>query len=235
MKLTRRTVLGAVGTLGVGAGAAFGSGAFTSTTAERAVEVNVFGTNGLVRDGDNEDDVAGVLRRNAVDVLVDTRPDTVSVSSPDLGDDEGGTDLFPTEPGGLTGYGQVLGEDQNGTAASPAFVSLIANDVTIVFGDEDGLPPNSRVDYVNLFAFVPGSNTDGPAFNVTFDGPGELLTKVAGHEVSGGATVEGIEPVNFLDRFNEDDIPDRANAEVTTGTTSPETEQLNIRIERQDD
>ena len=222
MKPTRRTVLGAVGTLGVGAGAAFGSGAFTSTTAERAVEVNVFGADGLVRDGDNEDDVSEVIRENIVDVLVDTGPSSVSVSSPALGDDEDGTDLFPTSPRSLTNYSDVI-DDNN-----PDFVSLVANDVTIVFGEENPLPPNTTVEYNELFAFAANFDDD-LAFDVTFESGaesgGELLTQVGGQAVRDGATVEGI---------SLDDGPDRANAEVTTGTTSPETEQLNIRIEPQD-
>ena len=222
MKPTRRTILGAVGTLGVGAGAAFGSGAFTSTTAERAVEVNVFGADGLVRDGDNEDDVAEVIRDNIVDVLVNTRLSSVSVSSPNLEDDEDGTDLFPTSPRTLTNYNSVIGDN-------PAFVSLVANDVTIAFGQEDGLPPNTTVEYAELFAFA--TNFDEElAFDVTFEpgeeSGGELLTQVDGQAVSDGATVEGISGSN---------APNRADAEVTTDTTSPEAEQLNIRIEPQDD
>jgi len=116
MKPTRRTVLGAVGTLGVGVGAAFGSGAFTSTTAERAVEVNVFGADGLVRNGDNEDNVAGAIRDNIVDVLVNTESNSVSINSPNLEDGEDGTDLFPTNPQQIVGYNEVV--DGN-------FVSLV--------------------------------------------------------------------------------------------------------------
>jgi len=220
MKPTRRTVLGVVGTLGVGAGAAFGSGAFTSTTAERAVEVNVFGADGLVRNGDNEDNVAGAIRDNIVDVLVDTEPNSVSVDSPNLNDGEEGADLFPTNPQQLVGYDGVV--DKN-------FVSLVVNDVTIVFGEEGGLPPNSTIDYAELFAFV--SNRDNElAFDVMFEpgaeSGGELLTRVNGQAVSDGATVSAI---------SGPEVPGRADAEVTTGTTSPETEQLNIRIEPQDD
>ncbi|MYL17490.1 hypothetical protein GLW36_12660 [Halorubrum terrestre] len=220
MKPTRRTVLGVVGTLGVGAGAAFGSGAFTSTTAERAVEVNVFGADGVVRNGDNEDNVAGAIRDNIIDVLVDTEPNSVSIDSPNLNDGEDGADLFPTNPRQLVGYDGVV--DKN-------FVSLVANDVTIVFGEEGGLPPNSTIDYAELFAFV--SNRDNElAFDIIFEpgaeSGGELLTRVDGQTVSDGATVRTI---------SGPEVPVRADAEVTTGTTSPETEQVNIRIEPQDD
>ena len=220
MKPTRRTVLGAVGTLGVGVGAAFGSGAFTSTTAERAVEVNIFGADGLVRDGDNEDNVAGAIRDNIVDVLVNTESNSVSINSPNLDDGEDGTELFPTNPQQLVGYNGVVDRD---------FVSLVANDVTIVFGEGGGLPPNSTVDYAELFAFVSNSD-DELAFDVTFEpgteSGGELLTQVDGQAVSDEATVGGI---------SGPEGPDRADAEVTTGTTSPETEQLNIRIKPQND
>ncbi|WP_321169727.1 hypothetical protein [Halorubrum distributum] len=209
-----------VGTLGVGAGAAFGSGAFTSTTAERAVEVNVFGADGVVRNGDNEDNVAGAIRDNIIDVLVDTEPNSVSIDSPNLNDGEDGADLFPTNPRQLVGYDGVV--DKN-------FVSLVANDVTIVFGEEGGLPPNSTIDYAELFAFV--SNRDNElAFDIIFEpgaeSGGELLTRVDGQTVSDGATVRTI---------SGPEVPVRADAEVTTGTTSPETEQVNIRIEPQDD
>ncbi|OYR77664.1 hypothetical protein DJ84_21670, partial [Halorubrum ezzemoulense] len=43
MKLNRRSVLGTIGMIGVGTGAAFGSGAFTTVEAQREVEVNVIG------------------------------------------------------------------------------------------------------------------------------------------------------------------------------------------------
>jgi hypothetical protein len=201
MKPTRRTVLGVVGTLGVGAGAAFGSGAFTSTTAERAVEVNVFGADGVVRNGDNEDNVAGAIRDNIVDVLVDTEPNSVSIDSPNLNDGEDGADLFPTNPQQLVGYNGVV--DKN-------FVSLVANDVTIVFGEEGGLPPNSTIDYAELFAFV--SNRDNElAFDIMFEpraeSGGELLTRIDGQAVSDGATVRAI---------SGPEVPGRADAEVTS-------------------
>lgn len=201
MKPTRRTVLGVVGTLGVGAGAAFGSGAFTSTTAERAVEVNVFGADGVVRNGDNEDNVAGAIRDNIIDVLVDTEPNSVSIDSPNLNDGEDGADLFPTNPRQLVGYDGVV--DKN-------FVSLVANDVTIVFGEEGGLPPNSTIDYAELFAFV--SNRDNElAFDIIFEpgaeSGGELLTRIDGQAVSDGATVRAI---------SGPEVPGRADAEVTS-------------------
>ena len=218
MKLNRRSVLGAIGLVGVGTGAAFGSGAFTSTTAERAVEVNVFGAvdadTGTVQNPDQEeqDNTAESITNTAVDVLVDTASDTVTVR--DQQDDiVDGTDLFPiadeesdvTLP---TGYDELSG----------SFVSLVANDVTIVFGEPDNneLPPNSRIDYDDLFDFVENQGED--EFNVTFEGDGELLTEIGGDEVS--------EDAEFT---VGDDGP--KNGIVETGTESRETENLDIRIE----
>jgi len=212
MKLNRRSVLGAIGLVGVGTGAAFGSGAFTSTTAERAVEVNVFGDgdgpDGVVElPSDDEEDIADTITDNIVDVLVDTSPSSVSVRGG--GNDYEGSDLFPGEDA----YNGEFGD----------FVSLVANDVTIVFGNDGGLPPNSELGYGELFAFVP--NSDGSlTFDVTFgdDDQGELLTSVSGELVSDGAVV----PVS-------DGSSDPVDAEVQTGTESPEGEELDIRIEEQ--
>ena len=106
------------------------------------------------------------------------------------------------------GYGSLSG----------SFVSLVANDVTIVFGEPEvsELPPNSTIDYDDLFDFV--ENVEDEDFDVTFEGDGGLLTEIGGRGVSGGAefTVSGDGP---------------EDATVETGTESGETEDLDIRIE----
>lgn len=210
MKLNRRSVLGAIGLVGVGTGAAFGSGAFTSTTAERAVEVNVFGgldDDGLAQglDGDAENDLADEIRNNFVDVLVDTSPDTVFVSND--GSNLNAGELFPSQfDDGFDAYDSFGDLDEN-------YVSLVANDVTIVFGNDDnGLPPNSTVDYENLFAFVPN---DGSSFSVEFD-IDAFLTSPTGEDVFSG------------EDFDEND------AEIETGSGTESPEDLDITISQQD-
>ena len=106
MKMNRRSVLGAIGVVGVGTGAAFGSGAFSSTTAQRAVEVNVFGadlsdsgTTGVVSGltSGEETTLAGNITANFVDVLVDASSDTVDIynEAGDSRESTDGTDIFP--------------------------------------------------------------------------------------------------------------------------------------------
>ncbi|WP_239640170.1 hypothetical protein [Halorubrum coriense] len=213
-------MLGAIGVIGVGTGAAFGSGAFSSTTAERAVEVNVFGaevsdsgTAGVVSgltEGE-ETTLAGQITGNFVDVLVDASSDTVDIYDA-TGDTEvstDGTDVYPENPGSSETYSGIGNN----------YVSLVANDVTIVFGDDNGLPPNSTVNYGDLFSFVGNDNTN---FDVTFGDTngGSILSSVGGSTVSTGATItvsSGATPT--------------ADADVATGTDNNSREQLDIRIE----
>jgi len=226
MKLNRRSVLGAIGLVGVGTGAAFGSGAFTSTTAERAVEVNVFGAdagtvgtvpageaeNGVT--GDEEDDIGNTIIGNSIDVLVDTSPESVAVRARDGSEDIiPGDELFPVNA--TTGGYDGLADN---------YVSLVANDVRIVFGP-NGVPPNSTLTFGDLFGFV--ENSDETDFDVTFGddedtSQGQLLTKVDEKTVSSGATVavtgSGPSPVDGT---------------VESGTTSQETENLTIEIKDQ--
>ena len=223
MKLNRRSVLGAIGLVGVGTGAAFGSGAFTSTTAERAVEVNVFGGENIGSDGlANGDDGNGLnqsetntlgdeIRSNFVDVLVDTS-DFNTVSFNQTAGDGAQLDaanLFPSS--NPTSYRSDI--DQN-------YVSLVANDVRIVFGDTesgsgDSLPPNSTVDYDGLFAFETAGD-----FDVTFQGDGDFLTQIGGKSISSDA--------EFTNVTDSDDAQKNAVVETGNGT---ENEGLNIVIE----
>ena len=102
-------------------------------------------------------------------------------------------------------------------------MSLVANDVRIVFGDNDqgeggdSLPPNSTVNYDELFAF----ETTGD-FNVTFEGEGEFLTTIGGKPVSDDAT------------FTINESPaDQEDVVVETGAGT-ENEDLDIVIENND-
>ncbi|OTF10344.1 hypothetical protein [Halorubrum sp. SD612] len=220
MKMNRRSVLGAIGVVGVGTGAAFGSGAFSSTTAQRAVEVNVFGAgvsdsgvDGLVSGltETEENDLADDITANFVDVLVDASSDTVDIYDADGQNDVStdGNNLFPENPGSTETYSGI----------GSNYVSLVANDVTIVFGDGNGLPPNSTVSYTELFTFV---GNDTTSYDVTFGDTngGSILSSVAGSDVSSGSTVT----------VSSGSSPSK-NAEVETGTSSNSREDLDIRIE----
>ena len=230
MKLNRRSVLGAIGTIGIGTGAAFGSGAFTSTTAQREVEVSVFGANAgdggddtLVQNPSDteEGDIAAAITESSVDVLVDASSPTVAVRS-------GSDDSYLT-PGNLF----PTNNDTYVVTDSSDYVSLVANDVTIVFGGNPngdggsgagGLPPNSTVGYSGLFAFATGGTG---TFDITFgsnDSPGEILTKVNSEDVSAGATVSDV------DSSGPSEVDGTVDTTEATGN-SPANERLDIVIE----
>ena len=140
MNLNRRNTLAAMGGLALAGGGILGSGAFTTVSADRTVNVNVITNTEL---GDSE---------NFADVLVDVGGyDEVAVkdSSDDLNTD--GTGLFPTS-----------GEQYSNPSYESGYVSLLQNDVELVFGfDETGsggndtrLLANSSVDFADLIALV---------------------------------------------------------------------------------
>ncbi|MHC3379608.1 fimbrial protein TafA [Haloarcula sp. H-GB5] len=222
--MNRRNVLTGLGGLAISGGALFGTGAFTSVTATRSVEVNVFGadsgTDGLVDgvDQTTEDDIADTITSNAVDVLVDTSSSDVSVKGPD-GNSATATNLFPANPGAQDGANP--GTDGTYDNVSHKYVSLVANDVTIVFGENNGLPPNSTLGYNGLFKFMPNSDSNSK-FNVTFGGDngGTVLTQVDEESVSDGAVV------------SVSSSSSSSNAEITT-ETSNKSEDLDISITEQ--
>ena len=84
--MNRRNVLTGLGGLSTSGGALFGTGAFTSVTATRSAEVNVFGadsgTSGLVDDASltQGENIADTITSNGVNVLVDTYSTEVSIS-----------------------------------------------------------------------------------------------------------------------------------------------------------
>ena len=227
MKLNRRSVLGAIGMMGVGTGAAFGSGAFTTVEAQREVEVNVLGgDNGINRlnpdgdeDADNlpdaieerENEIADNITGNFADVLVDTSSNNIAVKD---GDDTfyDGEELFPV------GSGTYTNVDEN-------YVSLVANDVTIVFGpDGNKLPSNATLTQNDLFALV----SDGD-FTVAFtseDATNErLITKIGGGDVADTGTAAGSTASGTVNAGTT-----LLNATVDTGETATETEDLTIEI-----
>ncbi len=205
MKLNRRSVLGLIGTVGIGSGAAFGSGAFSSVSATREVEVNVVGADG------NGSEIATEF----TDVLVDASADEVALrnSNDDLVTDA--TTLFPKSSDSLATDG--------GTTVSTDYVSLIANDVSVVFGYEDGgtderLMPNSTYDYDSgFFKLVNNDDGNSTTFNVDLSTGSGLLSGI------GGST----------DTYSEDvsagGVSD-LSATLETGDSAQETEDLTITI-----
>jgi len=167
MKLSRRNVLAGLGGLAVGGGALLGSGAFSSVEATRDVEVNV--TTDIVN------------AENPPDVLLDVG----SYQEVAVADSIGGTRQDPTTLA-------PSDSDLNGTGLSgDSYVSLVANDVTIVFGYEDSsatptddlrLPANSLVTFNGLIGFAQGSDAADPsdqadmAFESEISGSNSSLT-----------------------------------------------------------
>ncbi|WP_191906030.1 MULTISPECIES: hypothetical protein [Haloarcula] len=204
MKLNRRSVLGLIGTVGIGSGAAFGSGAFSTVSATREVEVNVVGADG------NGSEIATEF----TDVLVDASADEVALrnSNDDLVTDA--TTLFPTSSDSLTTDG--------GTTVSTDYVSLIANDVSVVFGYEDGgtderLMPNSTYDYDSGFFKLVNNDGNSTAFNVELSTGSGLLSDING---SGDTHSEEVSAGGVSD----------LSATLETGDSAQETEDLTITI-----
>jgi len=141
MRLNRRNTIIGLGTIVVGGGAALGSGAFSTVTAERSVEVNVIND-------------AGEIAEEFVDVVIDpTDFDSVGVLDADTVVDGD----YEQDPG--------LGEDA---------ASLVADDLTIVFGEadpgpDDPIPANSTVTYDDLFVVINDNDDTEDDFTVTFD------------------------------------------------------------------
>ncbi|SEL81368.1 hypothetical protein SAMN04488691_108124 [Haloferax larsenii] len=208
MKMNRRSVLGLIGTIGIGTGAAFGSGAFSTVEATREVEVNVVG----VDDDGNED--GSEIADNFTDVLVDASSDEVALRSSDGTLVTDPTTLFPTASDTL---------DANGSAdIDENYVSLIANDVTVVFGYEDGstderLMPNSTYTYpTGFFTLVNNDDGSGQDFSVELESGGTFLTEIGGSNP-----------------YSEDvaaDATSELSAKLETGETGTESETLTITI-----
>lgn len=181
MKLNRRSVLGAIGMIGVGTGAAFGSGAFTTVEAQREVEVNVLGgSNGLEEIGSLSssesviaDNIAGTAgSKSSADVLVDTSSNNIEVQDAQ-GTSYAGSDLFPSS-GTYSGI------------TTDSYVSLVANNVKIVFGPAGNeLPINSTLTQSGLFSLVTRNGTFDVSFSTDVGG---ILTGVNGASVDGGSS-----------------------------------------------
>lgn len=187
MKMNRRNVLIGIGAIVGGGGAALGTGAFSSAEADRGLEVEVI----------VDDDIAA----DAADVHIDTDHGTVSI------DGEEATDLFPEE--------ETTYEDAGGYTAPDTNVSLIQNDVTVLFGPYLG---EAETSYDDLFTVINSSETDSGDFDVTFDvdeeGPFEI-------NESNDTTVTV-------------DEGDTESLDLSVTAEDDETDTLTIRIEASD-
>lgn len=232
MKLNRRSVLGAIGVVGVGTGAAFGSGAFTSTTAERAVEVNILGGSdydagtGVIEGADNnaESNIATEITDTlGIDVLVDITSPVVSVESRTGTDITDVNTLFPQSD---VGYENI---DTAYNGGSTNYVSLVANDVRVVFGGDganEGLPANSTVDFDELFAFGRTDSSAGP--DVTFNTGSESNDSILGN-IDDGSTSGDLSTADVT--FSQPTSGNLIDTKVATGTNDQATENLNITID----
>lgn len=219
MKLNRRSVLGAIGMIGVGTGAAFGSGAFTTVEAQREVEVNVLGGgDGLEAIGDLSspesdiaDNIAGTSdSKSSADVLVDTSSNNIEVQDAQ-GNSYAGSDLFPSS-------GTYSGIDTDD------YVSLVANNVKIVFGPAGNeLPINSTLTQSGLFSLVTRNGTFDVSFSTDTEG---ILTAVddgtnqsvdrgdtATAQVSGGDSA--VDLAGTVETTDVDEGPEILTIEIT--------------------
>jgi len=227
MKLNRRSVLGAIGLVGVGTGAAFGSGAFTSTTAERGVEVNVFGADlGTAGDGladtsgnqNDEDNLADAITSDFADVLVNTDEATVDVRDAD--------DNLISNPGNLFPSFESESPGSNGDydGFNDNYVSLVANDVRVVFGADGGLPPESTLNYDPLFGFTSRANVDVYFNGNGVTGDGRIITNV------GGQTNFGDEDTNNSVFSGAGGSSNILYGDIATGSVGQRNRNLNIII-----
>jgi hypothetical protein len=216
MKLNRRSVLGLIGTVGIGSGAAFGSGAFSSVSATREVEVNVVGAEGS----------GSEIATQFTDVLVDASAPEVALRDSDNNLVTDASGLFPHSSTG-SNTDTLTPEGGNSQQLSDNYVSLIANDVSVVFGydnsgssggSDERLMPNSTYDYSSgFFKLVNNSGDNSTAFDVTLDAGGNLLTDIGN---SGDTHSENI----------ASGIVSDLSATLETGDSATETEDLTITI-----
>lgn len=206
MDMNRRNVLIGMGGLAAAGGAVIGSGAFTSVEASRDVEVNVL-TNNEIGDSDQ-----------FADVLINVGGfDTVGVD-PGTGVNPDGSGLFPTSS-----------DNYSSPSFGQGYVSLFENDVTIVFGHEQGtnssrLLPNATTSYDNLIALVntAGTQTEGQhslSFgNGSFNEPN---TDVSFESPPSNVQVGASTALEYNVDVTSDDNDDTANGDFLIEITSP--------------
>jgi len=228
--MNRRNVLTGLGGLAITGGALFGTGAFTSTSVNRQVEVNILGrddyssTTGVVEGASDtaEQNIADEITETlGFDVLVDITSPAVSVKSR-TGTINDVKTLFPQSD---VKYKNI---DTAFTAGTTNYVSLVASDVTIIFGgdgDNEGLPANSIVNFNELFAFGRTDTDAGPDVTLSTSSPSDsaLLTNLDG---GGGTSGDPSGGLTFSSKKSGDTVA----AKVSTGTADDATEDLDITI-----
>ena len=229
--MNRRNVLTGLGGLAISGGALLGTGAFTSTSANRQVEVNILGgtdydsTTGVVEGAGQtaEQNIADEITETlGIDVLVDITSSAVSVESP-TGTISNVDELFPQTDVGYSNLTTAY------SAGQTNYVSLVANDVRIVFGgdgDNEGLPANSTVSFAELLAFGRTDSTAGPDVTFATDNASDSPL-LSGLDDSNGTSGDLSSSVAFTGSTSGDTV----DADVATGTADEATEDLNITIE----
>lgn len=225
--MNRRNVLTGLGGLAIGGGALFGTGAFTSVEAERTVEVNVIGPDEVTNASQDVD----ALTEEYVDVRVDASFSTVFIDSADGTSDtnKDETTLNPTSSATVvSSHGAT--EDE---------VSLIANDVTLRFGaDDGGLPQDSTINYDNLFV-IDSSNVDGNAngadYDVTLETTNNNFLNIANSGTQTSSAASGDFPTTTINgdsgRTTLNSNVDTSGTSNASGSSPDDTDTLTIRIE----
>ncbi|THE65216.1 hypothetical protein D8Y22_08360 [Salinadaptatus halalkaliphilus] len=188
--MNRRNVLVGLGTIVAGGGAALGSGAFSTAEATRDLDVNVV----------TDDEIA----EEFVDILLTDVDGTDSVGV-DNGGDSDATNMFPE---------QEVNYDNH--TATEADVSLMQNDVTIIFGpDGNALPPNSTVSYDELITVVNDEGDSPQDFEVSFsvggDEPSSVILDPNEPEVDSGES----ESVDVTVETGDEDSSGTLTIEIT--------------------
>jgi len=202
MNLNRRNTIIGLGTIVAGGGAALGSGAFSTAEAERGLEVNVV----------TDENIAVEF----VDIVL---KDVTSRDRVDVGDEE--TDIFDADnlsgsfPESDDAYG-TYGADEND-------ISLMQNNVTIKFGDEDSFLANSTTTFEDLLVLVnEGGEGSNGQVNVEFSTDDDVdseftFTDGNGKNFSDGDTVDEDESIEV-------------DLELATGSIEEDNGTLTIEI-----
>jgi hypothetical protein len=158
-----------------------------------------------------------------IDVLVDITSSAVSVESP-TGTISDVDTLFPQTD---VKYNNI---DTSFSSGTTNYVSLVANNVRIVFGgdgDNEGLPANSTVSFGDVFAFGRTDNTTGPDVTFETSNPSDsaLLSGLDNGDGTSGdpSSASGV-------AFTGSTSGDTVDADVATGTVDEATEELDITI-----
>jgi hypothetical protein len=174
--------------------------------AQRDVEVNVLVENEIGDDDQIADVLVNVGGYEEVAVLDGGSENT------------DGSSLFPT--GTTTGSTNYSVSNPSSTDYLQDWVSLIENDVTLVFGPtstNEELPPNSTVTFDNLFALVNTNASDTNGSHTLSFGNGSFTepnTDVSFDSPPSGSTVDGDASEEYTVDVTTDDSDDTATGDL---------------------